>query len=72
MWYCLFLQGLIKVFGNTLRGKVLSVLLTSFVYAIYHFASINEIHSFAGMIEEILITFTISVVIDAYVLRCKA
>lgn len=72
MWYCLFLQGLIKVFGNTLRGKVLSVLLTSFVYAIYHFASINEIHSFAGMIEEILITFSISVVIGAYVLHCKS
>lgn len=72
MWYGLFLQGFIKVFGNTVWGKVLSVLLTSFIYAIYHFASINEIHSFAGMIEEILITFTISVVIGVYVLRCKS
>ncbi len=72
MWYGLFLQGLIKVFGNTVRGKVLSVLLTSFVYAIYHFASINEIHSFAAMTEEILITFSISVVIGAYVLICES
>lgn len=72
MWYGLFLQGLIKVFGNTVRGKVLSVLLTSFVYAIYHFASINEIHSFAAMTEEILITFGISVVIGAYVLICES
>ena len=29
MWYGLFLQGLIRVFGNTVRGKVLAVLLTS-------------------------------------------
>ncbi len=46
MWYGLFLQGLIRVFDDTLRGKVFAVLLTSFVYAIYHFASINEIQSF--------------------------
>jgi len=72
MWYGLFLQGLIRVFGGDLRGKVLSVLLTSFVYAIYHFASINEIHSFAAMGEEILITFGISIVIGAYVLLCKS
>lgn len=72
MWYGLFLQGLIKVFGDTVRGKILSVLLTSFVYAIYHFASINEIHSFSAMIEEILITFGISVIIGAYVLISKS
>jgi hypothetical protein len=72
MWYGLFLQGLIRVFGNTVRGKLLSVLLTSFVYAIYHFASINEIHSFAAMTEEILITFGISVIIGSYVLICKS
>ena len=72
MWYGLFLQGLIKVFDDTLRGKVFTVLLTSFVYAIYHFASINEIQSFSGMIEEILITFGISVVIAAYVLLSKS
>lgn len=72
MWYGLFLQGLIRVFGNTVRGMVLSVLLTSFVYAIYHFASINEIHSFAAMTEEILITFGISVIIGGYVLICKS
>lgn len=72
MWYGLFLQGLIKVFGDTLCGKVFAVLLTSFVYAIYHFASINEIQSFSGMIEEILITFGISVVIAAYVLLGKS
>ena len=72
MWYGLFLQGLIRVFGNTVRGKVLSVLLTSFVYAIYHFASINEIHSFAAMTEDILITFGISIIIGGYVLICKS
>lgn len=72
MWYGLFLQGLIRVFGNTVRGKVFSVLLTSFVYAIYHFASINEIHSIAAMAEEILITFVISIIIGAYVLICKS
>ncbi len=72
MWYGLFLQGLIRVFGDTLRGKVFAVLLTSFVYAIYHFASINEIQSFSGMVEEILITFGISVVIAAYVLLGKS
>lgn len=72
MWYGLFLQGLIMVFGDTVRGKVFSVLLTSFVYAIYHFASINEIHRFADMVEEILITFGISVIIGAYVLICKS
>lgn len=72
MWYGLFLQGLIKVFDDTLLGKVFTVLLTSFVYAIYHFASINEIQSFSGMIEEILITFGISVVIAAYVLLSKS
>jgi hypothetical protein len=72
MWYGLFLQGLIRVFGNNLIGKILSVLLTSFVYSIYHFASINEIHSFSAMTEEILITFGISVVIGAYVLIFKS
>ena len=72
MWYGLFLQGLIRVFGNTVRGKVISVLLTSFVYAIYHFASINEIHSFAAMTEEIFITFGISVIIGGYVLLCES
>ncbi|NLD87438.1 MAG: hypothetical protein GX633_04185 [Clostridiales bacterium] len=72
MWYGLFLQGLIRVFGDTVRGKVLSVLLTSFIYAVYHFASINEIHSFAAMTEEILITFGISVIIGAYVLVCES
>jgi len=72
MWYGFFLQGLIRVFGNTVRGKVFSVLLTSFVYAIYHFASINEIHSIAAMAEEILITFVISIIIGAYVLKCKS
>ncbi|NMD38300.1 MAG: hypothetical protein GYA87_06450 [Christensenellaceae bacterium] len=72
MWYGLFLQGLIKVFGDDLKGKVLAVLITSFVYAIYHFASINEIHSFAAMTEEIIITFAISVVIGGYVLICKS
>lgn len=72
MWYGLFLQGLIRVFGNTVRGKALSVLLTSFVYAIYHFASINEIHSFSAMTEEILITFGISIVLGVYVLICES
>ncbi|NLL90817.1 MAG: hypothetical protein GX222_00135 [Ruminococcaceae bacterium] len=72
MWYGLFLQGLIRVFGDTAIGKILSVLVTSFVYSIYHFASINEIHSFSAMTEEILITFGISVVIGAYVLIFKS
>ena len=72
MWYGLFLQGLIKVLGNTVIGKILSVVLTSFVYSIYHFASINEIHTFAAMTEEILITFGISIIIGAYVLFSKS
>ena len=70
MWYGLFLQT-DQVFGNTVRGKVISVL-TSFVYAIYHFASINEIHSFAAMTEEIFITFGISVSLAAMCCSVKA
>ncbi len=72
MWYGLFLHGLIKIFGNSIPGKIASMVLTSFVYAIYHFASINEIHSFAAFFEEIFITFAISVVICIYVVLSRS
>lgn len=68
MWYGLFLRGLERVFGNSMVGKIASVVLTSFVYSIYHFASINEIHSFSAFFEETLITFGISVLIGIYVM----
>ncbi|MGI6336629.1 MAG: hypothetical protein ACOXZM_06155 [Eubacteriales bacterium] len=72
MWYGLFLQGFMKIFGNSILGKLAAIVLTSFIYAIYHFASINEIHSFAAFFEETLITFGISVVICIYVILDKS
>ncbi len=72
LWYVLFLQGFIRIFENNRKGKIVAIFFTSFIYAIYHFASINEIQSFASMIEEVLITFGISIIIATYVVSNKS
>lgn len=66
LWYTLFVNTIKSCFKNKRTGIILSSLITSFIYAIYHFASINEITTMNAMLEEILITFSISLVFCAY------
>ena len=68
LWYALFLRSFEKIFSKNIVGKILAIVLTSFVYSIYHFGSIDEIFTLQGILDEVLITFMISIIFSLYVM----
>lgn len=71
LWYKFYLLGIEQVLLVKLQPrirKVFAIVLSSFIYSIYHFASIDEIFTLNEMLDEIGITFIISLVIASYVI----
>lgn len=72
LWYGLMLRGWQKVFGGGRVATLLSILLSAFLYGLYHFASVDEIFSLQGMLDEVLITTLIGIGFGFYVLLSRS
>ena len=68
LWYCLLLRTFQHSFKDNMWAKIISVILTAFFYSIYHFASVNEIFTLRAMLDEVMITFLISLALGAYII----
>ncbi len=67
LWYGLMLRGWERVLGNSRWATLLSVIIGALLYGLYHFASIDEITTLSGMIDEIVITTLIGIGFGLYV-----
>ena len=72
LWYGLLLRGFERVFGGSTWATVLGILLSAVLYGLYHFASIDEIATLEGMIEEVLITTGIGIAFGIYVVLFRS
>jgi membrane protease YdiL (CAAX protease family) len=67
LWYVLFFRIVKALYANKPGNVLLASVTTGFIYAIYHFASIDEIFTLPEMLEEVLITGIISIIICLFV-----
>jgi membrane protease YdiL (CAAX protease family) len=72
LWYGLLLRGFERVFGGSKWATALAIIVSAFLYGIYHFASIDEITTLESMIEEILITTGIGIAFGLYVVLFRS
>jgi hypothetical protein len=72
LWYGLMLRGWERVFGGGFRGRALAIPASALLYGLYHFASVDEIFSLPGMLEEILITTLIGIGFGIFVVFSRS
>lgn len=72
LWYGLMLRGWEKIFGGKRWGTALAVFLTALLYGAYHFASVDEIFTIQGMLDEILITTQIGIGFGIFVVWSRS
>lgn len=67
LWYGLMLRGWQQVFGDSRWGTVAAVVVTAVLYGVYHFASVDELHTLTAVMDEIVITTLIGIGFGLYV-----
>ncbi len=72
LWYGLMLRGWQRVFGGSRWAATLAVLLSAALYGAYHFASVNEITTLQGMLDEVFITTLIGIGFGLYVVLARS
>ena len=73
LWYGYVYNGILNYFGENRKGKVLSVLIAAFLFAVYHITSLIDLYGSVGeMMETILYTFIIGLLIGINLLFEKS
>jgi membrane protease YdiL (CAAX protease family) len=66
------LRGWEKVFGGGRWATLAGILLSAVLYGVYHFASVDEITSLQGMLDEIMITTLIGIGFGVFVVLSRS
>ena len=72
LWYGLMLRGWEKVFGGGRWSTLAGILLSAVLYGMYHFASVDEITTLQGILDEIMITTLIGIGFGIFVVLSRS
>ena len=72
LWYGLMLRGWERVFGGGRWATLAGILLSAVLYGMYHFASVDEITTLQGMLDEIIITTLIGIGFGIFVVLSRS
>lgn len=72
LWYGFIFTGLKKYLGKGVKSSILAILVTALLYGAYHFASIDEFHTFSAMFEEFIITTAIGLLLGTYMFFARS